>query len=158
MRAKNPMYRHQKAFTLIEIMLVIAIIGALAGIAIPSYQKYLEKTKIAKAVAEISMIATSLKLYYDDNRQFPPSLNTLGMAIPIDPWGHAYQYLPIDIDPAPNRGEMRKDRNLNPLNSDFDLYSNGPDGDTQKQLTAARARDDIVRADNGRFVGVAADH
>ena len=47
---------------------------------------------------------------------------------------------------------------MNPLNTDFDLYSMGPDGQTQKQLTAAKARDDIVRAGNGGFIGKAEDH
>ncbi len=47
---------------------------------------------------------------------------------------------------------------MNPVNSDYDLYSKGPDGDTQKQFTAAKARDDIVRANNGRYYGTAEDH
>jgi general secretion pathway protein G len=53
---------------------------------------------------------------------------------------------------------VRRDKNLNPLNRDFDLYSVGKDGQTQTQLTAARARDDIVRAGNGSFIGKAEDH
>jgi general secretion pathway protein G len=50
---------------------------------------------------------------------------------------------------------MRKDRNLVPINSDYDLYSMGPDGESMPPLTAARSRDDIVRANNGGFVGTA---
>jgi general secretion pathway protein G len=62
------------------------------------------------------------------------------------------------VVPPPPRGQVRRDRNLNPLNRDFDLYSVGPDGVTQTQLTARFARDDIVRAGNGSFIGRAEDH
>ena len=47
---------------------------------------------------------------------------------------------------------------MNPLNSDYDLYSVGEDGLTQKPLNASNARDDIVRANNGAFVGLAEDY
>lgn len=55
------------------------------------------------------------------------------------------------------QGQVRKDRNLNPINSDFDLYSMGPDGATVSALTAPRSHDDLVRARNGSFFGVAED-
>jgi len=150
--------RRQSAFTLIEVMIVLAVIGALAAIAIPNFRDYRERANIVKAINDISGIARALGIYYNDNRTYPTSLAALGIALPTDPWGNAYQYLAIDVDPAPNTGQKRKDKNLNPLNSDFDLYSMGPDGRTQKQLTAAKARDDIVRADNGRFIDVASKH
>lgn len=148
----------QRAYTLIEILIVVAVIGALAAIAIQSYQKYVEKAKISRAIMEISGIATNLNHYREDNRQFPPSLNVIYPTVPVDPWGNPYQYLAIDIIPAPNRGAVRKDKNLNPLNSDFDLYSMGKDGQSVKPLTGAKARDDIVRAGNGRFIGLATEH
>lgn len=150
--------RRQSAFTLTELMVVLALIGALAAIAIPNYRDYQDRARVAKAISDINSIASSLSLYNKDNRTYPASLAALGISIPADPWGNAYQYLAIDVDPAPNTGQKRKDKNLNPLNSDFDLYSKGPDGQTQKQLTAAKARDDIVRADNGRFIDVASKH
>lgn len=49
----------------------------------------------------------------------------------------------------------RKDHNLVPLNTDYDLYSSGPDGASVGPLTAKASRDDILRANNGRFVGPA---
>jgi general secretion pathway protein G len=151
--------RREGAFTLIEIMIVVAIIGAIIAIALPSYNKHRERTKVIQAITDINAIAIALEKYYDDNKAYPSSLSTIRIPIPtLDPWGRPYQYLAIDTDPAPNVGQVRKDKNLHPLNSDFDLYSMGPDGQTQKQITAAKAKDDIIRADNGRFVGVAADH
>ena len=50
---------------------------------------------------------------------------------------------------------MRKDKKLVPLNSDYDLYSMGPDGESKPPLTAKASKDDIVRANDGEFVGLA---
>lgn len=47
------------------------------------------------------------------------------------------------------------DRSLHPLNSDFDLYSMGKDGNTAKPITAKISQDDIIRANDGGFVGLA---
>jgi general secretion pathway protein G len=49
----------------------------------------------------------------------------------------------------------RKDRFLVPINSDFDLYSMGPDGRTQATLNAPVSRDDVIRAANGAYYGLA---
>jgi general secretion pathway protein G len=57
-----------------------------------------------------------------------------------------------------NRGQMRKDRNLVPINTDFDLYSMGKDGETVMPLTTPKSQDDIVRASNGAFVGLGSDY
>lgn len=141
-------------------MFAVAILGALVAIALPSYQNYREKVRIHEAVTDMAGISMNLKAYQVDNKYFPPTLDTLPMynPVPNDPWGRPYRYLAIDIDPAPSKGAQRKDKNMNPLNNDFDLYSMGPDGATALPLTAANARDDVVRADNGRFIGVAKDH
>lgn len=148
----------QAAVTLIELLIVVAMIGSLAAIAINSYQGYVERARVSRAVAEIAQIALMLERYNLDNRTYPATLAALRMDILNDPWGQPYQYLPIAVDPPPKVGKIRKDKNLNPLNSDFDLYSMGPDGQTQTQLTAAKARDDIVRANNGAYIGVAENH
>ena len=64
----------------------------------------------------------------------------------------------MNLEEPRNRGNARKDHSLVPINSDFDLYSMGPDGQSSPPLTARQSRDDIVRANNGNFVGVAADY
>lgn len=56
------------------------------------------------------------------------------------------------------KAQPRKDHNLHPINSDYDLYSMGKDGKSVSPLTGGPSRDDIVRANNGRFVGKAADY
>jgi len=149
----------QSAFTLIELLLVLVVLGTLAAIAIPSYTEYVERTKIKVAIKDIAILSMALERFHTVGYTYPDSLAELGTGLPgADPWGNPYQYLGIDVDPAPSTGAVRRDRNMNPLNSDFDLYSMGPDGQTQKQLTAAKARDDIVRAGNGGFIGLAEDH
>jgi general secretion pathway protein G len=55
-------------------------------------------------------------------------------------------------------GQARKDRNLVPINSDFDLFSPGRDGKTTGPLTAKTSHDDIVRGSDGAFVGLARDY
>lgn len=55
-------------------------------------------------------------------------------------------------------GQVRKDRNLVPLNTDYDLFSAGPNGQWMPPITASVSRDDIIRADNGAYVGQASDY
>jgi len=76
----------------------------------------------------------------------------------LDPWGNPYQYLNLS-DPTIKdiKGKARKDRNLVPINSDYDLYSTGKEWMSASPLTAKGSHDDIVRAGNGRFVGKASD-
>lgn len=55
-------------------------------------------------------------------------------------------------------GQMRKDQAMVPINSDYDLCRKGPDGVSVKPLIANDSRDDIIRASNGSFIGLASDY
>ena len=146
-------------FTLIEIFVVIAIIGVLAAIAIPSYMNYRYKGKIALCISDINLIEKAIADYYIANSELPDSLNDLNMGLHIDPWGRPYQYLRLDGGTTPGiNGKRRRDKNANPVNSDYDLYSMGKDGKTTPQFTAMQARDDIVRANDGKYKGLAEKH
>lgn len=150
---------HQAAFTLVELLVALVVLAALAAIAVPSYRDYIERSRRTRAIGDISEISMAIDRFYTANSTYPANLAALGGNVPAsDPWGNAYQYLGIDVNPAPNPGAVRRDKNMNPLNGDYDLFSMGPDGQTQKQLTAAKARDDIVRAGNGGFIGLASEH
>ena len=142
-----------------ELMIVVAIIGTLAAIAIPSYISSRNKAKIAVAISEIKMIEKEILNYLSDNNVLPDSLSDIGMDQITDPWGRPYQYLRIDGGTTPGlNGKRRRDKNANPVNSDFDLYSMGRDGLTVAQFTGKKARDDIVRANNGKYFGLAEKH
>lgn len=152
-------HESQAGFTLVELMITLLVLATLVTIAFPSYQEYIERARRSQAIRDIAEISMIIERFFSLNQTYPANLAALGAGVPAaDPWGHAYEYLAIDVNPAPNPGDVRKDKNLNPLNSDYDLYSMGPDGQTQKQLTAAKARDDIVRAGNGSFIGLASEH
>lgn len=150
--------KRSAGFSLVELMIAVIIMGLLTAIAVPIYMKAQTKIQGNDAVSFLTSTAQKLEDYYALHSTYPASLSEIGIAEPaLDPWGNPYQYMPIDIKPPPNTGSIRRDKNMNPLNTDFDLYSYGPDGRSQTQLTANFARDDIVRAGNGSFIGTAQD-
>ena len=83
---------------------------------------------------------------------------SLARPLQKDPWGFDYRYLNFAADAPGVKGQIRKDHNLHPLNSEFDLYSVGPDGESRAPLTAKASRDDVIWARDGAFVGIARDY
>lgn len=122
--------KKEQAFTLIELMLVVIIISALAAMVLPRLAGRSEQARVAAARADIQAnIATAIKLYELDNGSFPTSSEGLQALLskpssainwngpylekePIDPWGRSYQYK----SPGQHRPQ------------DYDLYSLGKDG------------------------------
>jgi general secretion pathway protein G len=137
-------------FTLLELLVVVAIIGTLTSIAIPVYSNQILKARIAKAIFDIRTIDRSIQLYKLDRNTLPANLTDVGMQNLLDPWGNPYRYANHAHLPP---GHRRKYRFIVPLNTDYDLYSMGPNKITNWPLTSPPGRDDIVRADDGRFVG-----
>lgn len=147
--------RSTAGFTLLEIMIVVAIVGVLAAIASASYDRYREKLRVNQAIIDIGAMSVALKLYEYDAREFPPTLAEIGWGNRLDPWGRPYQY--YDLAAKRGNGKARKDKKLAPLNSDFDLYSVGKDGASKAPLVTPVSRDDVVRARDGKFIGLAKD-
>ncbi len=154
-RLSSVWFANQYGFTLLELMVAVAIIGVLASIAFVSYSGYVDAAKVANAVKQIRVMSLAIDDFHDDNKVYPASLAVLGMGNLTDPWGNPYHYLNIA---TANIGNVRKDHNLVPLNTDYDLYSSGKDGQSSSPLTAKASQDDIVRANNGSFVGLASNY
>ncbi|MFH1494869.1 MAG: prepilin-type N-terminal cleavage/methylation domain-containing protein [Pseudomonadota bacterium] len=143
-------------FTLVELMLTITLLGVLLALAVPAYQDYKEKVRIAQAVTDITSIAFKIKAYYLDARVYPDNLAIIGEGGKLDPWGRPYEYL--NLTSKGGNGGARRDKNLNPLNSDFDLYSRGKDGQTKLPISQKVSLDDVLRANDGRFVDLASKY
>ena len=148
---------HQNSgLTLLELMFVLAITAILAAVAVPAYRAYVERTRTAAAIADIGEIHLRIQRFIVNAGNPPPNLLAIGVAGKLDPWGNPYVYL--SFQGLSGIGQMRKDKNLVPVNSQYDLYSKGPDGDSVPPFTAAKSRDDIVLANDGGYIGPAADY
>jgi general secretion pathway protein G len=137
-------------FTVVELLIVMAIMSTLAAIAIYHYRILIEQTEEIRAKSDIEAIAKRIDEFKQENGRYPESLGELEGGPFVDPWGNPYQY--VNIATAV-KGHWRKDRNNNPINSFYDLWSNGPDGVSVKQIRGGEARDDIIRAWDGQFIG-----
>ncbi|WIH27501.1 pilin [Photobacterium damselae] len=70
----------QKGFTLIELMIVVAIIGVLSAIAIPAYKDYVKKSQMASAMATMKSLITPAELEIQENGSISGGISTLGMS------------------------------------------------------------------------------
>ena len=103
--------RAHGGFTLVELLVVLIILGLVAGIAGPNVMKYLGSSKTKTAKLQIKEIESSLELFYLDTGQYPTTAQGLDLLIrnganlpgwngpyfkkaelPLDPWGNSYQY------------------------------------------------------------------
>jgi general secretion pathway protein G len=145
----------RRGLTIIELLIGVAIVAVLSAVAVPQYVGYVRRTEIKEAVADIRMLEGLIERYRSEMGALPGDLGGVVDPLPNDPWGNPYQYIRIAGESNPS---CRKDKNLHPLNSDYDLYSKGADGNTNLPLSAAASHDDIVRANDGAFVGLAEDY
>ena len=148
--------RNSSGFTLLDLLAAITIAAILAAIAFPSYEQHVTRANTSAAIADIAKIHLAIETYIMNAGAPPPSLAAIGKGNLLDPWGRPYAYL--SFSGLKGKGLMRKDKNLVPINSEYDLYSVGPDGDSKPPLTAKPSRDDIVMANNGKYIGPASGY
>lgn len=158
---RSPVWRRrarQIGFTLLELMIALCVLGLLMAIALPAYTRVIDNLKVDKTRQDLLVIAGKIQSYRNSHDfKLPMSLDDLTNIPTLDPWKNPYRYLNFSAPIPGIKGKIRKDHNLHPINTEFDLYSAGPDGDSVAPLTSAKSRDDIVYARDGGFVGKAED-
>ena len=105
----------RRAFTLVELLLVLVILGTLAALVLPKFTGRTEQARVTAAITQISTFGTALDAFEVDTGGYPRGSDGgpyLKSDIPPDPWGHPYLY------ECPGK--------LNP--SGYDIISMGPDG------------------------------
>ncbi|NVN98402.1 MAG: type II secretion system protein GspG [Geobacteraceae bacterium] len=146
----NNCLKSSKGFTLVELIVVFAIIVVLATFSISAFGSFREKAKIARCIAEINGLGKDLNAYAIDKGSYPAEatwLNDIGRASLVDPWGSPYYYRPFN--PLTSPDDMRQIAGL--WNTDYDLYSKGQDGQTDLSFNDPRSKDDIVRFSDGSY-------
>ena len=144
------------------------VIGILATIAVTAYINHIDRSFVKLSIRNIRILEQSIKAFEFENLRLPNGLNEMGpvelldangnsitQSAPfLDPYGNPFRYLNFANEPSgwPN---CRRDGVDKPLSLDYDLYSMGADGVTQKKLNQGQSLDDIVRARSGKFVDLA---
>lgn len=143
-------------FTLVELLAVVAILGILAAVALPRLFGVLNAVREGRAKAEIASLQRQVEMYHAVNGTVPATWNAMGVGgIPNDPWGKPYVYTKNELV---NVALIRMEGLLVPVNSDYDLFSAGPDGLWLPDILHLLSQDDIVRARNGAYIGPASGY
>jgi general secretion pathway protein G len=152
-------WRCVRAFTLVELLITMAIAGTFAAIGVPTYNGYVDKARCATAMADIRDIDVGIARFKAERGRLPITLAEAGYANPLDPWGNPYQYVRLEgLDKNDFDAKCRWDKHEKPLNWDFDLGSIGKDGQTKPKITHQFAYDDIIRANGGKYIGMASEY
>ena len=142
-----------RGFSAIELLIVVAVILIIAAIAIPNLVSAINITKGARAVADIADLEDEIALYQSINNVLPDDLSRVAPPGLLDPWGNPYQY--FNHATGLGNGQSRTDRFNVPLNTDYELYSEGRDKLSSSSITDSASLDDIIRAGDGSYVGLA---
>ncbi len=159
----------QRGFTLIELLAALVIASILTTISVALFgtsepncdspdarQAPLMRAKIAQVTGDIGEIHMAASRFELSHGRYPANLAEIGKDQMQDPWGNPYQYLLVFGNE--NNGHVRKDHNLHPVNSGYDIYSMGPNGVSASPFTSTPGKDDIVIADDGDYFGLACQY
>lgn len=148
-------HRHPWGFTLLELLMALGVAAVLGVLALGGFSQVLDRNRTAKAAVEIAGLQMQIERYRSQHFRLPDNLAETGQAALLDPWKRPYHY--TRLEGTKGKGMARKDRKLNPLNSDYDLFSAGKNGVFKNQVSNKDSLDDIIRAHDGGYVGLAAD-
>jgi type IV pilus assembly protein PilE len=87
--------KQQHGLTLIELVIVVAIIGILSAVALPSYRDYVLRGKLADAQTQLSGTRARLEQYYQDNRSYPPQCGGTAAGLPAFTMPAASKYFTL---------------------------------------------------------------
>lgn len=150
------MRRFQRGFTYMEIIIIAAVAAVLLGIAYANYSHWIDRARIAHAIGDIGEIQLKAQMFDLNNNRYPTNLAELGIDDLNDPWGNPYQFL--SFDGMTGNGPKRKNKSMVPVNTQFDVYSMGPDGKTASPFTSIAGQDDVVMAGDGTYFGLASKY
>lgn len=145
--------KQSRGFTLIQLVVTITIIGVLGSMTVPSFRSYVERARVSQAIGELGVIQIAIRRFRTQNGALPPTLADVNAAGAEDPWGNPYQYVVLGGLLA-----GKTDHAGDAINTDYDLFSAGPDGDTADSLLASESEDDVLRGNDGAFLGAVADY
>lgn len=117
----------KRAFTLIELLIVVAIIAILAAIAVPNFLEAQTRAKVTRAVADIRAYATALEVYRVDNKAYPELVNSKGLSRLTTPIAYITTLLKDPFAGAQFRGDYYYDPRLiddQPASNYFSFYYN----------------------------------
>lgn len=142
-------------FTVLELIIVVTIMLVIAALAVPSMQSAIASARTARAVSDVRTLGNAALGWYLQYGAAPDTLSDIGYGAQNDPWGTPYQYLNI----ATNKGTgvRRTDRFGVPINTYFEMYSKGPNKNTAVSLSATQSQDDLIWANDGFYIGGAAN-
>ena len=168
-------FSHQSGFSLLELIVATTIIGMITMISTSAYTGYIETTKISQAISQIRTLSLLIDNYVLDNDKYPENLSDIGNENLKDPWGNPYTYVNLKSNNKKNQDHSehhsehhdggndtnisvaRKDGNLVPINTNYDLCSSGKDGKSKAPLRAKDSHDDVIYANDGGYIGLASE-
>lgn len=138
-----------------EMVMTVSVVLLMFALVIPAAREIVNKTRSDNVVVDLEKIQTDISDFMLINRRLPDSLTEIYGDIPRDPWGNEFNYLNIADGDESVKFKVRKYKFIKNLNSDYDLFSEGIDGESVQPLTGKSSHDDIVRAKNGLYIGPA---